>query len=271
MTLKKFLKTLGAGILGAGIFFMLSIFAFALTKIIYLIAHRDLLLSQLNILVILAVFVIVGFIYGIASFVRKNSYHKVFKIGWTNFLTTVIVAAVFTIIAFFVVKGAFGLTFSYRINAYLFLFMCIMMYVFSSLLAVYFVPKRQRVKGHKGRNLFFMLLFNPIFIMIYLWLFLIVVWNSMYIPCGVVITGVDKNMYTANTANLGIKPGERIMTIDDVKISSLNDVRNYINNLQSSKQVTVETDANLYYVNTYMIGRNRFMGLLLKQAYCERQ
>ena len=42
-------------------------------------------------------------------------------------------------------------------------------------------------------------------------------------------------------------------------------------NLETTKEVVVETDKSIYYIKTYNEGANRYMGLLLAQAYCERK
>ena len=98
-----------------------------------------------------------------------------------------------------------------------------------------------------------------------------VVYNSVYVPCGVSVIGIDKNVYTSNTRNLGISANERIIAIDNVKITSLQDVREYIASLESTKEVSVETTKNIYLVKTYQVDDKRYMGLLLKEQVCNRE
>ena len=146
--------------------------------------------------------------------------------------------------------------------------LALLMYPFCALTSTYFTIKR--FKKHSKRN-FLTILFNPIFVMIYFWLFIIVAYNSVYVPCGVSIMGVDNNRFTVNTQSLDISFGEKLLKIDDAEVKSLNDVRNYINGLEMTKEVVVETEKGIYYIKTYNQGSNKFMGLLLSQAYCERQ
>jgi hypothetical protein len=250
---------------------MLGVFAFALAKIIYLILGRDLLLSKFNIIAILVIFMFLGFIYGVSSFARKNSYRKLFKMTWMNFLTDIILSALIAFIGYIFLRYNVGIGIGIKSLIMMFVLLFVLYYLFSSILANYLTPKRSRIKTHKARNAVLFILFNPIFIIIYLWLFGIVAYNSIYIPCNVTIIGIEKNPYTANTLGLGIKDGEKILSIDGNIITSLAEVKRYINSLPSTKQVILETDNNLYYIQTYEIDGKRYMGLLLKQDYCERK
>jgi PDZ domain-containing secreted protein len=88
------------------------------------------------------------------------------------------------------------------------------------------------------------------------------------VPCGVSVIGIDKNAYTGNTRNLGISPDDRIIAIDGVNVVSLQEVRDYMNSLDVTKEVTVETVNKTYLVKTYQIDGKRYMGLLLKEEVC---
>jgi len=147
----------------------------------------------------------------------------------------------------------------------------ILFYAFSALISNihHHVAKKQHKKIKKS-TIFLAIVFNPIFVLIYLWLFSMVVYNSIYVPCGVSVIGVDKNIYTGNTRNLGITPDDRIIAIDGIRIISLQDVREYLGSLQSTKEVTVDTVNKTYLVKTYKVDGNRYMGLLLKEQVCER-
>jgi hypothetical protein len=41
--------------------------------------------------------------------------------------------------------------------------------------------------------------------------------------------------------------------------------------MDSTKQVALETESSIYYIRTYEIDGNKYMGLLLKQEYCKRE
>ena len=269
--LKNFFKSIIAGCIGAGVLLMVSIFVFFIVKLIYYFMQKDLLLSKYNIMTAIVLFMFVGFIYGISSFRRSNSYRKLLKPTWTTFLTNFIISALFAFGTYMLFRERYSSFVGIEGLILLFVLLFVLFWLFSAILANYLTPKKTRIKTHKARNAILFILFNPIFIMIYLWLFGVVSYNSVYIPCTVIITGVDKNPNTANTINLGIKSGETIISIDDNKISSLQDVRDYINSLQTTKQVTLETDKNIYYIRTYEVDGNRYMGLLLRQEYCERK
>jgi hypothetical protein len=271
MKVKNLFKSTFSGLVGSGVFLMLAIFLFAIAKIVFIIFKRDLLISKFYIMLILAIFVILGFIYGVSCFVRKNSYRKLLNLNWKNFLLNIIIAILFTLIGNWIIRSNFGMKLSPRGYILLFVVLFILNYLFSSILVAYLAVKKKRPKQHNARNIVWIVLFNPIFIMIYVWLFLFVAYNSIYIPCGVTITGIDKNVNTANTLNLDISHGEKVVSIDGTQIASLQDVRRYLDSLTSTKEVALETTNKIYLLKTYKIDGKRFMGLLLQQDYCERK
>ena len=230
--------------------------------------HKDLLMSKYNIGIAILLFIIAGFVYGISCYSRKNSYSKIFALQWTNFLVNIIVSAIFTFLSYIIIKENFGMTLSQKGLAALFVIMFVLCYAFSSLVSIYF--KKRIPKDHKKRNVVFLIISNPIFVLFYLWLFLVITYNAIYVPCGVGIVGIDRNSHTANTALLGIQDGERIVSIDGIKINSLQDVRSYLDSLSVTKEVILETNRNIYYVDTYTDGYNRYMGLVLTESYCKR-
>jgi PDZ domain-containing secreted protein len=85
------------------------------------------------------------------------------------------------------------------------------------------------------------------------------------------VIGVDKNIYTGNTRHLGINSDDRVIAIDGVAITSLQDVKDYMNSLESTKEVNVETLNTTYFVKTYQVDGKRYMGLLLKEQICPRE
>lgn len=264
--MKEFLKTIFSGLIGAGIFFMFSIIAFGTTKIIFLILKRDLIITRYNILAGILLFVLFGFAYGMSSYIKKNSYRKTMTPGWKNITIDVIIALVFTIITYIILKQRYYILLKTRSVLLIFALFLVLFYAFSALLVQ--IAKPPRTHTHKKRNIFLTILVNPIFVIIFLGLFITVIYNSLYVPCGVTVVGTDKNVNTANTQELDIKTGEKILTIDDVKITSLQDVKRYISSLKTTKEIVLETENNIYYVRTYRSENNRFMGLLLKQEYC---
>ena len=264
--IKNFLKTILSGLIGAGIFFMLSIIAFAIAKIVFLVLRRDLIISRYNIIAGILLFVIFGFAYGMSSYIKKNSYMKTMTPGWKNITIDVIISLVFTIITYIILKHRYYIMLRAKSAIVVFAFFLIVFYTFSALLVQ--ISKPPRTHKHKKRNIVLAILFNPIFIMIFLGLFIAIIYNSLYVPCGVTIVGTDKNQNTINTQRLEIKEGERIINIDSITITSLQDVRRYISSLKTTKEVILETENNIYYIRTYTEDHNRYMGLLLKQEYC---
>ena len=200
---------------------------------------------------------------------KKNHHYKVYTMTGKNFIINLTLTIIFT--------GYFWYVLRNKIipSNTLYLFFCgafILFYAFSALISNihHHITKKQHKKIKKS-TIFFAIVFNPIFILIYLWLFSMVVYNSVYVPCGVSVIGIDKNVYTSNTRNLGISANERIIAIDNVKITSLQDVREYIASLESTKEVSVETTKNIYLVKTYQVDDKRYMGLLLKEQVCNRE
>jgi hypothetical protein len=267
----RFFKSIFAGIVGAGVFLMLCVFAFSVAKAVFMFLGRDLLLSKFNIITAIAIFAFFGFVYGVSAYLKKNSYHKLLTLTWINFLVDVILSAIFTFLGYIFIRSMFGLMLGIKGFIAVFIILFVMFYLFSAILANYLAPKRRRVKTNKTRNVVLFIVFNPIFILLYLWLFGFVVYNSIYIPCTVSVVGTDANLHTANTLGLNITPGERILSIDGTSIRSLQDVKQYINSMESTKEVSVETENNLYYIKTYEVDGKRYMGLLLRQGYCERK
>lgn len=266
--MKRFFKRLAAGLIGADVFLVIGVMVFAIIKLIYILLKKDLLVSKYNVGVIIVLFLILGFLYGIRSYHKRNINSKMFKLNWVNFWMTIMVALVFSLGTYIILREGFSNDIGIRSFIGMAIVLTFLMYPFCALVSTYFMIKRFKKNVKRG---VLTLIFNPIFVMIYFWLFIIVVYNSLYIPCGVSIVGVDNNKYTANTQNLGISFDERLLKIDDKEITSLNDVRGYINNLETTKEVVVETDKSIYYIKTYNEGNNRYMGLLLAQAYCERK
>jgi hypothetical protein len=266
--LKKFFSNIFHGLKGSAIFFMLSIMFFALWKIIYMIASRDLLISKYTISIVMLVFIIIGFIYGVAAYKRKTYHHKLYSITAKNFIINLVLTIIFTGYFWYVLRNKIVPSTTLYI---FFVIAFILFYAFSALISNihHHVSKRQHKKIRKS-TIFFAIVFNPIFVLIYLWLFSMVVYNSVYIPCGVSVIGIDRNVYTSNTKNLGISPDERIIAIDDMQITSLQDVRDYMNGLEVTKEVTVETTGQTYLVKTYQVDGKRYMGLLLKEEVCMR-
>jgi len=248
---------------------MLGVIFFALWKLIYIILAKDLLLSKYIIAATIAALIIIGFIYGMIAYNKKNHHYKVYTMTGKNFIINLTLTIIFT--------GYFWYVLRNKIipSNTLYLFFCgafILFYAFSALISNihHHITKKQHKKIKKS-TIFFAIVFNPIFILIYLWLFSMVVYNSVYVPCGVSVIGIDKNVYTSNTRNLGISANERIIAIDNVKITSLQDVREYIASLESTKEVSVETTKNIYLVKTYQVDDKRYMGLLLKEQVCNRE
>jgi cytochrome bd-type quinol oxidase subunit 2 len=266
---KKFFTTIFHGLKGSAIFFMLSIMFFALWKIIYIMLNRDLLLSKYLIGVVMAAFIILGFIYGVLAYRRKTYHHKMYSVTKKNFIINLLLTILFTGYFWYVLRNKIVPSNTLYVFA---IVTFILFYAFSALISNihHHISKRQHKKIKKS-TIFFAIIFNPIFVLIYLWLFSMVVYNSAYVPCGVSVIGVDNNVYTSNTRNLGITPDERIIAIDGAQIRSLQDVRDYMNSLDVTKEVNVETTNHTYLVRTYQVDGKRYMGLLLKEEVCARE
>ncbi len=274
-TIKKtlyFLKSLLAGAIGTAIFFLLAIFSFALVKIIYFIFGNDLLISKYNITLVFAIFMIFGFIYGINCFVRRNHFYNIFKVSWTDLMIDGVLSLLFSFVIFLLFKHSFKLQFTYKGYILLFALLFVLFYVFSAVfLKLYECIKKPKKTKYKKSMWFYAVAFNPLFVLAYLFLFGLVVYNAFFIPCNVTVAGVDTNIYTANTAGLEIKSGEIILSIDGTEINSLQDVRAYIDSLDVTKEVLVETNKKMYYIKTYKDeDGERHIGLTLTQQICKK-
>ena len=266
---KKFFNSIFHGLKGSAIFFMLGVMFFALWKLIYMVLSKDLLLSKYFVSAVMAAVIIIGFIYGIIAYRKKNNHYKMYTMTGKNFLINLALTVIFTAYFWYVLRNRIipsSTIYVFFVAAF------ILFYAFSALISNihHHVTNKRRRHKLKKSTIFLAIIFNPIFVLIYLWLFSLVVYNSVYVPCGVSVIGVDKNVYTGNTRNLGIGADERIIAIDDVHIVSLQDVRDYMNSLQATKEVNVETVNNTYLIKTYSVDGKRYMGLLLKEEACAR-
>lgn len=264
--IKNFLKTIISGLIGAGIFFMFCIMAFAIAKIIFWVMKRDLIITRYNISVAVLIFMIFGFAYGISSYLRRNSYRKTFTPRWKNIALDILLSLIFTIITYVIIKQKYSILLTTRAVLLVFALFLVLFYAFSALIVQ--ISKPPKTHKHRPRNIFWATIVNPVFVLIALGLFIAVVYNSLYIPCGVTIVGTDNNKNTANTQELGIDTGEKIVSIDNEKIQSLQDIKRYLSSLKSAKEVLLETEDKIYYIKTYESDDNIYMGLLLKQEYC---
>ncbi|MGV8086770.1 MAG: hypothetical protein ACP5N1_04010 [Candidatus Woesearchaeota archaeon] len=267
--IKNFFNNIFHGIKGSAIFFMIGVMFFAFYKIIYIVISKDLLLSKYTISAVIGGLIILGFIYGVIAFRKKNHHYKMYTMTKKNFIINLVLTLIFTGYFWYVLRNRIipsNTIYLFFIGAF------ILFYAFSALISNihHHISKKQHKKIKKS-TIFFAIVFNPIFVLIYLWLFSMVVYNSVYVPCGVSVIGIDKNVYTSNTRNLGITTDERIIAIDNINIKSLQDVRAYISSLESTKEVTVETTKNIYLIKTYQVDNRRYMGLLLKERVCVRQ
>jgi hypothetical protein len=268
--LKKIFSHLFHGLKGSAIFFMLGVIFFAFWKILYIVISKDLLLSKYTIGWVMAAFIVFGFIYGLIAYRKKNHHYKTYSMTRKNFIINLVLTLIFT--------GYFWYVLRNRIipSDTLYIFFAIafvLFYAFSALISTihHNIATKKKRKKIKKSTIFYAVVFNPIFVLLYLWLFSTVVYNSIYVPCGVSVIGVDKNVYTGNTRNLDISPDDRIVSIDNIPIHSLYDVRNYMNSLEVTKEVVVETLNNKYFIKTYQLDGKRYMGLLLKEEVCLRE
>jgi len=270
MKASKIFMAIFSGIIGAIIFFILSMIAFSVAKIVFLLSNKQMIISLYTIGAVCLAFVIVGFIYGAESYIKKNSLKDAFRLKWRGFFLNVLLTALAFILMHFVLKQNYGLVMRFIPSVGLITGLFILFYPFSCVVFSF----KKRMKKHKIRNIFFSILLNPVFILAALWLFIIAAYGALYVPCSVTIMGVDKNPGTIpiNTLSLDISPGQKIVSIDGHKIVKLDDVRSYLNSIGTTKQVLLETEKNYYYVNTYRdqgTGK-RYLGLLLRQDYCYR-
>ena len=267
--LKKFFNSILHGLKGTAIFFMLGVIFFALMKIVYMILSRDLLLSKYTIAGAIVAFMIFGFIYGVIAYRRKNHHYKIYTMSRKNFLINLVLTVIFTGYFWFVLRNKLipsNTIYIFFVGSF------ILFYAFSALISnIHHHIKRKQHHKIKKSTIFFAVIFNPIFVLIYLWLFSMVVYNSVYIPCGVSVIGIDKNIYTGNTRNLGMSTDDRIIAIDGHSVFSLQDVRDYMNSLESTKEVSVDTVNKTYFIKTYQMDGKRYMGLLLREEVCNRQ
>jgi hypothetical protein len=262
------IKALFSGIVGASILFLLCTLIFSLIKIIYLVANKDLLISRGNIALVTVILVLIGFIYGIRSYLKGNTYTKSLALNWNNFLLDFIISAIIAFIVFIILKYIYRAALPLYALLLFFIIGIILFYPFSGFVS--FLLLKQKAQ-HRVRNKYWAFILNPVFVVIYLWLFGMILYNAVYVPCAVTILGVDKNPFTANTINLGIPYGSRLVSIDNNPIVSINEVKSYLSSMESTKEVSIETEDQIYHLKTYMVEDKRLTGLLLKQEYCARE
>jgi hypothetical protein len=270
MKASKIFMAVFSGLVGALIFFILSMAAFSLAKIIFVLSHRQMIISLYTVGAVCLAFVLVGFIYGAESYIKKNSLKDAFRMKWKGFFLNVFFTAIAFILIYFMLRSNYGFVLKSFPSAILIAGLFALFYPFSCVVFSF----KKRMRKHKIRNIFLSIILNPLFVLAALWLFIIVTYSSLYVPCGVTIMGVDKNPNTVgiNTLSLDIAPGQKIVSIDSQKIVKLDDVRVYLNSIATTKQILLETESNYYYVNTYkdINTGKRHIGLLLRQDYCYR-
>ena len=88
--IKNFFNNIFHGVKGSAIFFMLGVMFFAFWKLIYIILSKDLLLSKYMISAVIAALVIVGFIYGVIAYKKKNHHYKIYTMTGKNFIINLI-------------------------------------------------------------------------------------------------------------------------------------------------------------------------------------
>lgn len=275
-TLKKisyFFKSLFSGIIGSAIFFLLAIMTFAITKLFFIIINRDLIISKYNMSAVFAIFLIFGFIYGINCFVKKNYFKHFFKPTWITLLIDAVLSGVIGFCIYIFLKNYIKLAIGIKEFFIIFVFFFVLNYVFSTSLVRVFeiITKAKKKTKFKKTAWTLAILFNPIFILGYLILFSLVIYNSIYVPCNVVILGVENNQYTAELQDLDIKQGEILISLDGNKINSLQNVKDYINSLDVTKEIQMETNKKIYFIQTYKTSDGeRHLGLTLAQNICKK-
>ncbi len=254
-------KGIVAGLIGTILMLILGTTIFALLQGISTLTNWELTMSGYNIIVTLVVFGILGFVYGIISFRKKNYHYKIYRPTVKNIVLTLIVSGILTwiiTIAPIITNASWK-----EIWAMLFLGT----YIFCSIIVYLFSLKKKDLRRVRKSTYIIGLIFNPVFIIIFITLFNQLVFTTLYTPCGVVILGTDKNVHT-DTWNVEVLPGEHIVSIDGRAMNSLRDVRTYISDLPTTKEIQLETETNIYYLKTYMQDDERYMGLVLKQDFC---
>ncbi|MEM4637703.1 MAG: hypothetical protein QXK76_01585 [Candidatus Woesearchaeota archaeon] len=264
--MKRFFRKLSTALGSAALFFTISIILFGIIKATYLLLKKDLFISKYTIAGTIFIFIILGIIYGIKSASKKNKYSKTISINKINFLMTLFVSITFTLGAYLIISEGFKTYISLKTLIGIFIILTVLMYPFCAIFSLIISQKKTAKK-----NYVFLILFNPLFIVMFFLIFTTLIYNSIYVPCGVIIKGIEENKNTINTKNLEIKSGEILQKIDDKEIKSISEVKKYLENIETTKEIQIETEKNIYYIKTYEENNNKKTGLILSQAYCERK
>lgn len=265
--LAKFSKYIFSGIIGASIFFVFALMLLAATKLIFLMVDEPVQITMGSFAGIIGLFALSGFVYGCMSYAEKNKHYQLFSITPRIILVDFIFATLSTWVAYVALKGTVPFITDGQIVLVStgFLLLC---YGFSALSThVYVMHKRN--KKIEQKNLLAWFVLNPLFIVIYLWFFGLLVYDVMYVPCGATVTGYEENALAANTRNFDLI-GQTIVSVDYRVIKQLKDLDGYLNSLASNKEILVETNTNTYYIDTYTNGDRKHLGLTYTQAYCDR-
>jgi len=116
---------------------------------------------------------------------------------------------------------------------------------------------------------FFIMLLNPISISA-------IYSTSLYInnkviqePCGLSIERFTDN---SEAEKAGIKPGEKILEVDNIQIKTKGDLLTILSKQQPSQYVMVKTDIEDYKVRITQnaITKKNILGIIIKELYCKR-
>ena len=262
-----------AGGIGAVAFFIFSLIAFTVVKLVYRLSDKGLHMSKYNIGAVVAIFIILGFIYGAICYNKRNYYYRLFKTHWSIFLINLVFSAGFAFITYILLKYQFKLSLGVDSFIIVFIVYFILYYLFSALFYHAYIAYNStpaKKSSFKKSNWVYIILFNPVFVALFFFIFMAVVYDAIYIPCGVSIVGVDHNINTMNTQNLQIQYGQKLISIDGQPMYSMDQVKYYLNSIESTKEVVVETQDHIYYIQTYDVDGQRYMGLILKEDICRR-
>jgi len=227
---------------------------------------------------VVLLFALLGIYLGVTFNKTKNVYYHIFKPSKVNVAISLFISSgmYFFWIIFYRERGFIN-TFNFEAVDNLFLllpigiiFAAIFFYPFSA--SAYFIYKNDNRIIQKKTKLVIiaiLILLNPLS---FYWFSINNArrdFNNMYEVCGVEVLDIFDE---SNLKNSGISAGDIIIGIDDIKISTVDEITAFLSIVNSAKNITVVTETDSFLTTPYFDeqDKNYKLGLLLDQKICKK-
>ncbi len=253
-------------------FFISYLSLFAIISIFNISNGSSMLVKQIFLISFL-IFTIFSIYSGVKAVRTKNIYYIVFKPNKYNILISLIISVIFILLIFYISHGeAFNAFNDYKqVNILSFsvvlgiLYQAIILYPFSAL--VYYLYKN----GIRRINIIIIIIFlliNPVSLF----------WSSVnqgyqqyhskLIPCGLKITEIADG---SPLKNVKISVNDVIVSVDDVKINTYDDLFNFLNNIKTPTEINIKTKTASFLVIPFFNNDTQKyqLGIMTEQEMCE--